>query len=158
MKRLDVSLRNKSKSQRDAVSRSHADGRHKKAYERISVSMKGNQNGLGSKHPHTDETKKIIRESTTTYCGNEHWNWKGGISRTRPETREYKEWKREILKRDNYTCQCCGVKGGLLHPHHIKRWVDFPDLRYNYDNGITLCVRCHRSVYKISFQLGFQLP
>lgn len=30
-------------------------------------------------------------------------------------------------------------KKGRLEAHHILRWVDFPKLRYEVNNGITLC-------------------
>ena len=34
--------------------------------------------------------------------------------------------------------------GGYLHAHHVREWEYFPALRYDVDNGITLCIPCHR--------------
>lgn len=59
-------------------------------------------------------------------------------------TPEYKEWRGSVFKRDGYTCRECGVTGGTLNAHHIKKFKDFPDDRYLVENGLTLCVPCHR--------------
>jgi ribosomal protein L37AE/L43A len=60
-------------------------------------------------------------------------------------TREYKEWKKQVLKRDNYTCKKCGSKINIV-VHHIIRFRncrDNPQLLYDINNGITLCKKCH---------------
>lgn len=62
-------------------------------------------------------------------------------------SREYKRFREKVLRRDGYTCQRCGKTGGNLHVHHIKRFVDTPELRLEPRNGITLCDRCHREVH-----------
>lgn len=78
--------------------------------------------------------------------GKNHHNWKGGISSDREKFKiktEYREWRKAVLKRDNLTCQCCGKQGGRLNVHHIKNYSDYPELRTDVDNGITLCESCH---------------
>jgi len=85
---------------------------------------------------------------------------------------EYRIWRFEVLKRDNYECQECNKKGIKLEVHHIKElakilqefleyynifspiedketlvrlailWKDF----WNINNGITLCGKCHRTI------------
>jgi 5-methylcytosine-specific restriction endonuclease McrA len=57
---------------------------------------------------------------------------------------EYKQWRLSVIKRDNYTCQSCKTRGGILQVHHIKSWAEYPDLRFDTDNGITYCLKCHR--------------
>lgn len=57
---------------------------------------------------------------------------------------EYKNWRREVFSRDNFTCKICQKKGGRLNADHIKPWALFPENRYDVDNGRTLCVSCHR--------------
>jgi hypothetical protein len=81
-------------------------------------------------------------ENTT---GENHYNWKGGISSERDMLKRgerYQGWRTKVLKRDNYTCQCCGEKN-FLHVHHIRNFDERKDLRYVVSNGITLCERCH---------------
>lgn len=64
---------------------------------------------------------------------------------TRPE---YVRWRKKVLQRDHWTCQDCQKVGGELHCHHIKRWVDDIRARYDVNNGITLCVECHRGRHR----------
>jgi hypothetical protein len=55
---------------------------------------------------------------------------------------KYKHWRQAVLIRDDYSCQHCGATK-KLQAHHIKEWKDFPDLRYDVNNGLTLCTSCH---------------
>lgn len=60
---------------------------------------------------------------------------------------QYKEWRQSVYKRDNYQCQYPGCHSRRsLTAHHIRKWSDVPTLRYNVDNGITLCWRHHRHI------------
>lgn len=63
-------------------------------------------------------------------------------------TKEYADWRIGVFERDNYACQKCGKLGGTLNAHHIKKYSEFPELRYVLDNGITLCESCHRNIHK----------
>lgn len=55
---------------------------------------------------------------------------------------DYIDWRINVFKRDDYTCQICGQIGGELRANHIKRFVDYPELRLELDNGITICRSC----------------
>lgn len=84
--------------------------------------------------------------------GEKNANWKGGIARQRSErfTSEYIQWRKKVYHRDNYTCQCCGIHGATdFNAHHIMNWKDYPDLRFDPDNGITLCQNCHSLFHSI---------
>lgn len=63
------------------------------------------------------------------------------------KSKRAKRWSQDIFKRDNYTCGLCGKRGGDLEAHHIIRRADAPDLTYNLNNGITLCVPCHKETF-----------
>lgn len=73
--------------------------------------------------------------------------WKGGITPINKALRqsfEYEEWRKSVFERDLYTCQDCGQIGGYLHADHIKRFAEYPDLRFEVSNGQTLCINCHK--------------
>ena len=61
---------------------------------------------------------------------------------------EYKEWRKNIYVRDDYTCQACNKRGGLLNAHHIESWASNRDLRLVLPNGITFCKECHKLFHK----------
>lgn len=106
--------------------------------------------------------KKIVayKSANKKFCSNECRNedyrkrtgklaprWEGGKTekiRILESRIEYKEWRRDVFARDNYTCQACGKRGVRLEAHHIKEKCNFPELIYDVDNGITLCRECHK--------------
>ena len=92
---------------------------------KISLSKRGKNFGLlGSKSP----------------------NWRGGRCSQKKLIRsslEYREWRKAVFERDNYTCQTCKVRGKIMNAHHIKPFAFFPELRFSLENGLTLCTECH---------------
>jgi endogenous inhibitor of DNA gyrase (YacG/DUF329 family) len=78
--------------------------------------------------------------------GKNHHNWRGGKSKNRHKGQEYKQWRIAVFKRDNYTCQECGKKNIFINAHHIQDWVNYPELRFNINNGQTLCISCHAKI------------
>ena len=83
------------------------------------------------------------------HSGPKNSNWKGGVSGEQTLVRSsklYKEWSRRVLERDDFTCQnqnCRARDGRQLSAHHIKSFSEFSELRFDIDNGTTLCQRCH---------------
>ena len=57
----------------------------------------------------------------------------------------YKNWRVQVYKRDGFKCQLC-KSTKRLEAHHIKRWAEFPQLRFDINNGVTLCKICHRKI------------
>jgi len=99
---------------------------------------------------HTKKAKEKMRLAKIGQTGEKSNNWKGGISRDKHSLTNpaYKQWRSDVFERDNWTCQTCGIRGnqtgGYLEPHHIKSWARFPELRYDINNGVTLCRECHK--------------
>lgn len=82
----------------------------------------------------------------TPYCaGENHYKWKGGRSKGYKlgyYSLEYRNWRKEVFDRDNYSCVDCG-EAGYITAHHIKSFAYYPELRYELSNGKTLCEKCH---------------
>jgi len=86
--------------------------------------------------------------------GENHPNWMGGISKINLSIRatpEYIEWRNAVFKKDDYTCQVCGEKSKILNAHHINNFSDYPELRFNINNGITICEKHHLQSFKNAF-------
>lgn len=100
---------------------------------------------------HSKETKKKISETQrkNPRRGKENPNWRGGLRSERKKAMgryQYKDWRTAVFTRDNWTCQICGVRGVYLEADHIKPWCAFPELRYDVDNGQTVCRPCHMTL------------
>ncbi len=98
--------------------------------------------------------------------GKDSGNWKGGKTELHTAViglRQYKEWRLRIFQRDNWTCQKCKARRKVgdrvvIQVHHLKPFykiVEENNIKttkdaiqcgelWNMNNGITLCVSCHR--------------
>lgn len=93
---------------------------------------------------------------------------------------KYKQWRLEVFKRDNFTCQLCGNIENLESHHKIEFHILLEEflLNYNYldsfieeekkellklglkwdkfweiDNGITYCRKCHKEEIHTNYNL-----
>ena len=112
---------------------------------------------------HTQETKdKISRAKIGKKLSMEHRqkmsismmgkNSKGGITPINAKIRtslKFRLWREAIFSKDNWTCQKFYIRGGTLHPHHIQNFADFPELRFDVNNGVTLSKEAHIVFHKI---------
>lgn len=62
---------------------------------------------------------------------------------------KYRLWREAVFKRDNWTCVWCGARSGsgvavVLNADHVKSFAYYPELRFDINNGRTLCISCHR--------------
>mgnify|MGYP001569159134 CR=1 FL=1 len=96
------------------------------------------------------------------FSGENHPNWEGGktiLSDQVRNSKEYKLWRITIFERDDYTCQICGTKGGILQVDHwpktfaqILRESNIRSLEdaincatlWDINNNRTLCLDCHK--------------
>jgi hypothetical protein len=108
------------------------------------------RNSWLGKHLTTAHRRKISEAQR----GSKSVHWKGGINAELMLIRhsiEFRLWCEAVFARDNWTCQKCGRIGGNLHPHHIKGFTKYPELRFAINNGITLCAgkdSCHAMIHK----------
>lgn len=77
---------------------------------------------------------------------------------------EYKVWRDSVRERDEYQCQCCGVtptrkKGAVVKvvAHHLWSFSDNTEIRFDINNGVTLCKLCHYD-FHVRFMGGWQVP
>lgn len=142
------------------------DSEYKKSLaKKISISQKGKI--------FTEVHKLHIKQNTPR--GSNHLWWKGGITPLRKAIRALYEqhlWIHAVKKRDGYRCTEC-FKESNLHVHHkiemnklfaqfLNEYDQFSPLEdretllrlaikykpfWDIDNGITLCIPCHKKVH-----------
>src|SRR6266404_4706680 len=59
---------------------------------------------------------------------------------------EYKIWKEKLLEKAQNKCETCG-SDKRLHGHHIKSFYEYPELRFDIENGKILCMSCHSKLH-----------
>jgi hypothetical protein len=96
---------------------------------------------------------KVKMQIGHMWKGEDNHFWQGGITESSKLIRQstpYRKWRKAVFQRDNYTCQLCGIRNekGVgktieLNVDHIKSFSNYPNLRFDIDNGRTLCRPCH---------------
>lgn len=74
--------------------------------------------------------------------------WKGGKTSSAMILRtsaEYADWRMSVFSRDGFRCAICGSRG-QIHAHHKKSFSEYPELRLDVNNGITVCHKCHSDI------------
>lgn len=60
----------------------------------------------------------------------------------------YYDFLKGVYQRDNYTCQCCGMKSnGNINAHHLNGYNWDIEHRIDVNNGVTLCEDCHKNFH-----------
>ena len=104
----------------------------------ISLILKGRKMNL------SEETRKRMGDA---HRGEKNYNWNPNreeVLRNKRNDGAYLQWVSKIKYRDNGVCRlqnenCMGYKV----VHHILPWAQYPEERYNINNGITLCQYHH---------------
>ena len=114
---------------------------------------------------HSEATKVKMSKAQIGENGN---SWKGGVSRLNELIRKnfkYRQWRCDVYTRDNFICQDCGQRSGILNAHHnkelteiireykiisLKEALECEEI-YNINNGITLCRDCHKKRHYKSY-------
>lgn len=104
----------------------------------------------GSRDQHF-ECPTCAKEKRVWPKGSDHPNWKGTATKGElaRSSKEGKDWKRSVFKRDGFLCQIClDSTHDRLNVHHIYDFASYPELRYDIRNGVLLCEQCHLNHYK----------
>lgn len=105
----------------------------------------------------------VIEKGWGIYCSTDCHNedqrgekspsWKGGLDPR--SSLEYKQWRKAVYARDNWTCQDCGISGvGNLNAHHVFSYAQFPEHQLEVWNGVTVCIPCHQKYHPNMHILG----
>lgn len=108
-------------------------GKHHSAETKAKISLKK----LGRKAPWVKGYQK----------GEKHFRWiadrtqlKRFSKQGERRTSAYFYWRKQVWERDNYKCKIANNDcDGRIEAHHILSWRDHAELRYQINNGITLC-------------------
>lgn len=125
-----------------------------KGYNKGHTAYNGNISGENNpffRKEHSLDTKLKMRLAKLGKRNEECNAWQGGKTKERTKImsrEEYKYWRNKVFERDDYTCQKCGQHGRDLEAHHNKFFSKFPELRFEVDNGITMCKDCHRHFHR----------
>lgn len=84
-----------------------------------------------------------------------HWYENNGIGETAKKRNNYtyRKWREAVIKRDGGRCMICGSEENLA-VHHIKAFAEYPELRLDINNGITLCKKCHMKLHGLEKKHG----
>ena len=86
--------------------------------------------------------------------GENHPNWNPNLTQEERENGRniegYTQFIKDVLKRDNYTCQITGKKSTPdLEVHHLDGYHWCKEKRIDVDNGITICRAIHYLFHNI---------
>ncbi len=99
-------------------------------------------NSLGKCDPYTVLYKKRIE----TYYG----------PKQSRKSVQYSKWRRRVLMRDGAACRICG-ETAPLEVHHLFSWEYYPRYRMVKENGVVLCVPCHKE-FHLNYMGGSEIP
>lgn len=115
--------------------------------KRHDIKLKSSLSHRGKRHSAETRRKMSAAQKLVVSSGNHNF-YKHGKSSANKMARknvEYKIWRSAVFQRDGWLCQTCRLReNNKLHAHHIKSWADYPELRFDVENGVTLCEDCHK--------------
>ena len=106
----------------------------------LSCSSKSRPSGRTGKK-NSEEQKAMMRAKR----GELHPRWIKDRTQIKDEHKDrggqfHREWSIQVKSRDKWKCKIGNSDClGRLESHHILSWKDYPELRYEVSNGITLC-------------------
>ncbi len=110
--------------------------------------LKGKPSPMKGKHHKPESLKKMSESKMGQNSGPDHYRYISDRSKLNKTNIRgdsgYTEWRKQVWLRDNFTCKIANPNcQGRLEAHHILGWKEYPELRYEINNGITLCHAHH---------------
>lgn len=83
--------------------------------------------------------------------GKEHYRYNENLTdedrlNNRDLSPKYREWRLNVYKKHHFSCDICGNNStpeNRIVAHHLNSWDTHESERYDVDNGVVLCQRCH---------------
>lgn len=103
---------------------------------------------------HSEETRSKISISLQwEKC----YKWKWWVSDENNIIRHWSDmkiWRDNVFNRDNFACKKCWKIWWTLNAHHILNYSSNEHLRFDINNWVTLCKKCHIEFHKIYWKLN----
>jgi hypothetical protein len=94
----------------------------------------------------------LRRVSWCVECKDFMWGYEGNTPAPQRDIKQQKAWSKAILSRDENKCMCCGASDKKLYAHHKKSYSTSKENEaFSIDNGITLCITCHKTFHSPEF-------
>ena len=83
-----------------------------------------------------------------------HWNpnlneEERSLRRERGSDSKVANFYLQVKRKYSYTCYITGEKGVKLSAHHLYNWEDFPEKRFDLNNGVCIKRPLHRLFHKL---------
>jgi hypothetical protein len=65
------------------------------------------------------------------------------------------EWRDKVYDKCNGQCICCFTKKDI-QAHHLYSYRDYPEFRYDVNNGVVLCAKCHHAYHELGHGIGIE--
>lgn len=118
-----------------------------KGFKKLTREWRENMSKAQKGKKFTKEHKRKLSEARKKVVGPKHWRWnpdREAVKRNERNDGAYCQWVKKVKKRDNNQCRFKNKDcSGYCIVHHILSWRDYPELRYEIKNGITLCQAHH---------------
>jgi hypothetical protein len=114
--------------------------------KKMSKAKIGNKHSLGNiASAETRQKMSLSRKGVKSYRWlNDRTLLKVAYESDVRRSNQYKDWRKLVCDRDNWKCKMLNNDcKGRLEVHHILSFTEFPELRYDVNNGITLCHAHH---------------
>ena len=112
--------------------------------QNLSIAHRGLTPWLGLKHLEASKQKMSLSALATYKKGRKPANFIEDRTKLKRQLERggsaHRYWSISVKKRDNWKCRLLNEEcDGRVESHHIYSWSAFPALRYEINNGITLC-------------------